>query len=234
MTPDPLSHPIFRAKEEEAQGDRQVIAKVEFRIPPDVWLSQLSVARPELRILVLHTEGISDELSLGTFEIEGALHRDLSSEISACTGVHSVERLDGVGMEDRYRVKYLRPPLLSLTNQLQVLICYPRIVEVGRMSCQIIDRRSRVREFVEGLRRFTSEVRIVQLKYRQLRITTPDLTHSQHELFRRALAAGYFDVPRRVTLRQLAHRVSRSPSSVSESLAKVEKKLAEAADLSGP
>jgi predicted DNA binding protein len=59
------------------------------------------------------------------------------------------------------------------------------------------------------------------------------LTSIQRALFRQALALGYFEVPRRITLTQLAHKVSRNKSSVSTTLATVERKLAEFATTAG-
>ncbi len=53
------------------------------------------------------------------------------------------------------------------------------------------------------------------------------LTPRQEELFRRAMAEGYFEVPRRVTLTELAARLGMAVSSLSEALAIIEKKLLE-------
>ncbi len=55
------------------------------------------------------------------------------------------------------------------------------------------------------------------------------MTAVQRAMFRQALERGYFDVPRRITLTQLARELSRSKSTVSMTLATVERKLAEAA-----
>jgi len=47
------------------------------------------------------------------------------------------------------------------------------------------------------------------------------------------MAAGYFEVPRRVTLTELAERIGVAVSSLSEMLAVVEKKLLQEVQTSG-
>ncbi|EQD61199.1 Bacterio-opsin activator, HTH domain protein [mine drainage metagenome] len=53
------------------------------------------------------------------------------------------------------------------------------------------------------------------------------LTPHQEDLLKRAMAAGYFEVPRQITLTALSQRLGLAPSTLSETLAKVEKKLLE-------
>ncbi|HTT25710.1 MAG TPA: helix-turn-helix domain-containing protein, partial [Thermoplasmata archaeon] len=57
------------------------------------------------------------------------------------------------------------------------------------------------------------------------RVRMPVLTPSQRTLLLQAVAAGYFDVPRRTSLTRLASRLAKSKSTVSEMLAIVEHKL---------
>jgi predicted DNA binding protein len=55
------------------------------------------------------------------------------------------------------------------------------------------------------------------------------LTEIQQQLLSQAMAAGYFAVPRGITLTDLARRLDRSKSAVSEAIAIIEKKLLESA-----
>jgi predicted DNA binding protein len=57
----------------------------------------------------------------------------------------------------------------------------------------------------------------------------PTLSAAQHQLLNQAMAAGYFAVPRGITLTELARRLNRSKSGISESIALIEKKLFETA-----
>jgi predicted DNA binding protein len=55
------------------------------------------------------------------------------------------------------------------------------------------------------------------------------LTEAQQQLLTEAMAAGYFAVPRGITLTDLARRLNRSKSSLSEAIAVIERKLLESA-----
>jgi hypothetical protein len=58
------------------------------------------------------------------------------------------------------------------------------------------------------------------------------MTPRQQEILQRALAAGYFDVPRRISLTELAVRIGVATSTLSVTLAVIEKKIVESFPLS--
>ncbi|MGI0054942.1 MAG: helix-turn-helix domain-containing protein [Thermoplasmata archaeon] len=57
--------------------------------------------------------------------------------------------------------------------------------------------------------------------------TPSTLTVRQEEILRRALAEGYFDVPRRISLTALAPKIGVAMSTLSVTLAVIEKKILE-------
>jgi hypothetical protein len=218
----------FESSSPPAYADRLAIVRLEFGIPRGVWLSGFTRKHPDLLVEVHNTLTVDSKKTLGDFEIYGP-PTDWTREIAGYPDVLHVERLDVFPDLGRYRVLFRQPIYLSIAHELAVLLSYPRITQAGIFTCETVARTSQVRRLVMALRDAGCEARIVSLRRDSLRSCRPVFTPVQRNLFRQALASGYFEVPRRITLGGLAKKLSRSKSSVSETLAIVERKLAETA-----
>jgi hypothetical protein len=208
--------------------NRPVVMRLEFEISPEVWLSGFTRRHPEVFVEVHNTLMVSRKETLGEFEIRGP-PRDWSGEIAGFPDVIKVDRLQVLPGLVRYRVRFHQPVYLHIVHELEMHLQFPRSAANGIYSCETIARASEVRRLVSALRAAGCRPRVVLLRGHSFRRLRPTLTPVQRELFRRALASGYFEVPRRITLTKLAENVSRSKSSVSRTLAVVEQKLAELA-----
>ena len=100
------------------------------------------------------------------------------------------------------------------------------------MYWEMIAERSRMSHVMKILDKAAADPRLVSLNGSSLR-PVPHFTPAQRSLFHEALASGYFEVPRHITLTQLAGKVSRNKSSVSKMLDRVERILAEFAATAG-
>jgi hypothetical protein len=198
--------------------------KFELRIPPKIWYGEFTRRHPELVVEQTSIMSVGGNETLGEYEIYGP-PVDWTSEIAGSSGVVEVESLDRRPTYGRYQVRYRRSSLLALQTKLEVLARFPRAIRNGILECEIIARRSHLRRLVEIFAKAGSEPRLVSLPRDSLRSVRPTLTPVQSALLRQALGQGYFEVPRRITLTQLAQKVSRSKSSVSRTLAVVERKL---------
>jgi HTH DNA binding domain len=218
----------FRSRSPQSHPDRLAIMRLEFEIPRDVWLSAFSRAHPDLLIEVHNTMTVAPKQTLGDFEIYGP-RRDWTNEVAGYPDVLDVERLEVFPDLGRYRVRFLQPIFLSLAHALSLLLSYPMTTQAGVYSCETVAQTQQVRGLITALRDAGCKARVVSLRRDSLRSCRPAFTPVQRDVFRQALASGYFEVPRRITLTGLATKLSRSKSSVSETLAVVERKLAETA-----
>jgi predicted DNA binding protein len=223
----PESRP-FESRSPPDYADRLAIIRLEFEIPHGVWLSRFTRKHPDLLVEVHNTMTVDPKQTLGDFEIYGP-PTDWTREIAECPDVLRVERLDVFPDLGRYRVLFRQPIYLTIAHELAVLLSYPRITQGGIFTCETIAPTSQVRCLVAALRDSGCKARVVSLRRDSLRSCRPVFTPVQRDLFRQALASGYFEVPRRISLSGLAKKLSRSKSSVSETLAVVERKLAETA-----
>jgi len=212
------------------------ILKLEFTIPPDVWYGQFTRRHPELVVKATNIISVAGDDTLGEFEIYGP-PVDWTNEIARYPNVIDVESLEVLPDLGRYRVRYCQSPLIPLATRLEVLIRYPSIVKNGILECELFAGRLEIYRVVNALAKAGGEPRLLSLRPGPLRPVTQAsvvvLTPVQRALFHQALTSGYYEVPRRVTLTQLAERVYRNKSSVSKTLARVERELAKFASAAG-
>jgi predicted DNA binding protein len=205
-----------------------VTVRLRVEIPPSQWYGVFSRRHPELVFEIHNHLDLEDRQVLIEAEIFGT-EDDLSDEFRRFPEVVSVERVSGPDEVGTYRL-IIRNPLASrLGTDLHIVLRYPRVVRNGVVTSEAVARKGQVRQYVEGLRALGIPVRIVSLRRGSVRFSRPVLTKVQREMFRRAYALGYFDVPRRLSLTDLARELSRSKSHVSQTLAVVKRKLAEGA-----
>ncbi len=149
---------------------------------------------------------------------------DWGQEILSMPGVSAVERLAESRGSERLRVVHRHPPLLSLFREFQLMHRFPFPVEKGVATWVMAGPEARVRPFLSRLTKAIPGTRVESVRHDEGN-QEDVLTKRQREIFRRALDAGYFEVPRRTTLSDLARQMGMAISSLSEALAIVERKL---------
>jgi hypothetical protein len=207
--------------------DHFAVVKIRFELPHTHYLYPFSRAHPDMLIVITATQNLSENRVLAELELVEASPSDRQSEMEALKGVISVSRLGPVGPHTRIQGIAERPSFLVLADQLEVLCRYPRFVRNGEHTMEVASRVSQLRKLVHGLRAISPEVTIAAFGRDRMRTIPPSLTTRQSALLHQALAAGYFDVPRRISLTGFAHQLGRSKSSMSRALALIEKTLAE-------
>ncbi len=165
--------------------------------------------------------------SVSDYWISGAPPGVWAREISAFSDVAKVDSLAEVGDGSLYRITYTTPPIVQLYQRLHLPLQFPLRLQGGFITWEIVARYAEFQQILEHARAVDPEVSLVSIRRRPLRSHLPMLTPAQHELLTQAMAAGYFAVPRGITLTALARKLERSKSGISESIALIEKKLFE-------
>ncbi len=231
-TPDPSTARRLaglRARSEEATADRIFLASLRIQIPKTLWTGAFSSAHPHIRIEVLNRGEVTPAVSVSDYWISGSPPGVWAAEISRYADVVQVESLAEVGDGCLYRITYRNPPIVYLYRKLRLPLQFPYRMQAGYIEWEVVARRSQFDEVIEHARRVDPHFSIISIRRRPLRSHLPMLTDAQQELLNQAMAAGYFAVPRGITLTALARKLNRSKSGISESIALIEKKLFETA-----
>ena len=214
---------------EPADSNRLFLATLRIRIPPDLWTGSFSRGHPTVRLEVLNRGEVASDLSISDYWISGGVPGFWAREIESYPDVARVEALAQVGEGCLYRITYRNPPILALYRRLRLPVPFPLRIQAGYLDWEIAARYSDSEQIVQFARDRDPSARLVSIRRRPLRNHLPALTERQHELLTEAMVLGYFAVPRGITLTDLARKLGRSKSSISEAIALIEQKLLETA-----
>ncbi|WP_418280236.1 helix-turn-helix domain-containing protein [Halorubrum sp. DTA98] len=191
-------------------------------LPDGPWVADVSRAFPDTRFQVL-TATPGDDAGF-------ALVRITSSDLDAVlTAMRAHETLAEVsvmandGDVATVQIEAGTPLLLVAAQRSGVPIEMPVAIERGVARIDITGDHERVAEFGRQLRAIGLEF---DVEYVQQRINPGgSLTERQRELLFAAVDRGYYDVPRRTTLTELADHVGIAKSTCSETLQRVERTI---------
>jgi hypothetical protein len=221
--------PEGRASPEEPDTERLVIATLNIRMATGTWTMKFTQAHPEVRAEVLNRSDIDKDVAVSDYWISGGPPGVWSREIQSYPDVVKVDALAEVGEGSIYRVTDRNPPVVYLYRRLGVPLQFPMRMQAGFIRWEVVSRRTEFEQILRYARVVDPQVQVLSIRNGPLRSHLPILTGAQQALLTRAMAEGYFAVPRGITLTELAKRVNRSKSSVSEAIATIEKKLLESA-----
>jgi HTH DNA binding domain len=226
-TPERLRQ--LRRSTETSPPDRLFLAVLRIRIPRTLWTGGFSSAHPELRIDVLNRVEVTPDISVSDHWISGGPPGVWAKEIARYPDILSVDPFAEVGDGSLYRIKYRNPPVIYLYRRLNLPLHFPLRVQAGYIGWEIAARYSEFQLILKHARKADPSAQILSIRHGPLRSYLPLLSEPQRRLLTDAMAAGYFAVPRGITLTDLARQLNRSKSGISEALALIEKKLLEAA-----
>ena len=219
----------LRSAEREEAESRLILATLRIRIPRGIWTGPFTAHHPAVRLEALNRTDVTSDVSVSDYWISGAVPGEWAEEIAAYPDVIHVDSLAVLGDGCLYRIKYRNPPIIQLYRRLKLPLQFPLRMQAGLLTWEVVARQADFKTVLNYIRRADAGVQITSVRRRPLRSHLPTLTESQHALLTEAMSAGYFAVPRGITLTELAQKLNRSKSSVSVGIALIEKKLVESA-----
>ncbi|HKN07359.1 MAG TPA: helix-turn-helix domain-containing protein [Thermoplasmata archaeon] len=219
----------FQTGQEDFAENRLLIIILRARLPRTVGIGVFTSRHPEISIEVLNRSDVSKDVSVSDYWISGEPPGVWAREIATYPDVLKVDCLSEVGDGSLYRITFRNPPIIPVFRKLGIPIHFPLRIQGGFIRWEVVARRSETQTILAHFRKTDSDFQVVSIRRQPLRSHLPLLTETQDELLAQAMAAGYFAVPRGITLTGLARNLGRSKSSLSEMMANIEKKLLESA-----
>jgi predicted DNA binding protein len=217
----------LRTRAQRDEERRLVVVTLRIRMARDHWLGQFSNTNPTIRIQAQHWSPVDARTSVLDYWIEGLPPGRWTREIASFPDVSRVEALAELGEGCIYRVVQRTNPVVRVYRRLGLPLKFPLTASGGEIIWEVVAKRAEFDKVLAFLHRRGLGVTILSIRRGLLRSHLPFLTAGQRHLLVEAMRAGYFAVPRGITLTDLAKRLGRSKSAVSESLAIVERKLLE-------
>jgi predicted DNA binding protein len=197
-------------------------AKLRITVPEGIWIGKLSreCATAEFEILTAFPK------ERGGIALAEITDSDPKSVVRAMEGTEEVTNIEPLQQTtDSILVQFETsdPFLLLPVRKAGTPIELPFTVCAGEVGWEITATQDRLSELGDQLREFdiTFDVKSVTHQVE----TTQLLTAKQTKLVNRAIEAGYYDTPRRVTLTDLADDLDLAKSTCSETLHRAEEKI---------
>jgi hypothetical protein len=216
-----------------AEPNRLLVATVRLRIPDRTWIGPYSRRHPSETIEILGRAEIGEAVVVADLWISGRGGTARAREIAKFADVERAECLAEVGNGYLYRIRFRSPPIVALYRRLEVPLPFPIRARAGYIRWEIVARPPAFDRILEFAHEIDPDARTTWTRRPPLVDHLPRLTVSQRKLLHHAIEAGYFAVPRRVSLTELARASNRSKSSVSDALARIEESLLESTLRSG-
>jgi predicted DNA binding protein len=223
-----LRSPGNRRKESARSSGTRGLVEIRLRLKlPEGWgLEGFLADHPDLIVEALSRHTAGPRSVVVDFQIRGGDDRDWGPELRAAPNVVSVQRPTRIGRPNVYQVEWKAPQgHTALLRRYDLIGAVPIVMAQGRASLSLALTRSRLRMLIRELRRRGFELNVEEMRPLRGGPVRGGLTAKQRARFEAAMNAGFFDVPRRVTLEELARQSSVRKSAFSESLALARRKI---------
>lgn len=190
-------------------------------------MERLTRSHPDLSVEVRGRMELEDRLTMFEVRLRGSPNVSWAEEVRRLTGVTHVESLGTVDGTESLRVFFRGRTLVRVLRRVRVAHQFPFPVQNGTALWTVLAPRRKVQLLIEALGRGRSSVQVRSIRRGSTAGAPFELTPRQRAVLDRALAEGYFEVPREISLSQLAHRLGVAVSTLSVSLATIERKVLE-------
>lgn len=196
-------------------------------LPTSTWVGRFSRLHPEVTVEVLSRLDLGKNRSLTEVRLHAPDVEGLAESLRSAARVDGVEELGRGPRTVDLRVVHPTSVFVPIFRELRLMRRFPFRITAGVARWVVVAPRSKARDLLARLREATPGATLESVRHVEPGASPDGLTLRQADLLRRAVAAGYFEVPRKITLTHLARTLGMAPSSVSEGLAIVERKLLE-------
>ena len=187
---------------------------------------QLSARYPDLNIQVEGCLPLGDGQMLERIRIQNAPGEGTTEELIRSSP--DVRELTLVSQTEDSVLHQCTVPLCSVIavhEKLHILPEFPFHIERGLESFLVMAQSSKCREFLSAIKEQIPGAVVTSISRDSITPVEGLLTERQREVFHYALTQGYWDVPRRTTLSELATSLKVSKSTLHEILSSVESKI---------
>ena len=204
------------------------LARIKIKFPEQLWISEIFKNFPDVKMEISHFLPYDLEKSIGNSVIE-IMHYDLGAIIELVSSHPSVFEFNVIESEElkvKINVKTKDPYLLYAIIECGVLIDFPVRVEAGFAYWRLVSTRERIDQlltlFEEKNINFTL-LRIGKSPY-MIEDDKTKLNLDEMNVLDKAISLGFFEIPRKISLEELANQLGKSKSALSVMLRKIIKK----------
>ncbi len=209
-------------------SSKSSLARIKIKFPDKLWISELFKNFPDLKMEISYFLPYDLEKSIGNSIIE-IMHYNIDSIIQEIRNHPSVFQFSILEQEDKkvkFNIKTKDPYLLYAVIKCGVLINFPVRVKDGYAYWRLISSRKSIDQLLTLFeqRNINFELLRIGKSPYLLEDEKHKLTYNESNVLDEAISLGFFEIPRNISLEELANKLGKSKSALSVMLRKIIKK----------
>ncbi|MFX0080442.1 MAG: helix-turn-helix domain-containing protein [Candidatus Hodarchaeota archaeon] len=204
------------------------LARIKIKFPEQLWISEIFKNFPDVKMEISHFLPYDLEKSIGNSAIE-IMHYKIDSIIEDIRKHPSVIELGILEQEEKrvkFNVKTKDPYLLYAIIKCGVLIDFPVRVEDGFAFWRLVSSRERIDQLLTLFEQKNINFELLRIGKSPYNLEDDKnkLTLDELNILDKAISLGFFEIPRKISLEELANQMGKSKSALSVMLRKIIKK----------
>jgi len=197
-------------------------AKLEIELPKEKSLSELSIHFPNSTFYILSMLPTRENIGNILIKIVGNNLSQLLSKLKSHNNVLGHSIISKTPSSILINLKSRNPWLLDWAIKNEVLLEYPIQIKNGFATWEVLSSRDKLDSLFQKIKEKDLKINLKNIgKYKEKK----NLTQRQLEILNIAVKEGFYEIPRRIKLTELASKLKISPSTLSEILRRINKKL---------
>ena len=204
------------------------LARIKIKFPDKIWISNIFSQFHDVKLEILYFLPYDLEKSIGNAIVE-IMHYDIDSIIKQIRNHESVFEFSVLEKEEnkvKINVKTKDPYLLYGVIKYGVLVNFPVKVKEGYAYWRLISTRKRIDELLTLFENKGIDFELLRIGNSPYEIDdhSSKLSFEEDKILEKAINSGFFEVPRKISLEELANELGKSKSALSVMLRKIIKK----------
>ena len=209
-------------------SSKSSLARIKIKFPDKLWISELFKNFPDVKMEISYFLPYDLEKSIGNSIIE-IMHYNIDSIIQEIRNHPSVFEFSILEQEDKkvkFNVKTKDPYLLYAVIKCGVLINFPVRVKDGYAYWRLISSRKSIDQLLTLFEQRNIDFELLRIGKSPylLEDDKHKLTFDESNVLDKAISLGFFEIPRNISLEELANKLGKSKSALSVMLRKIIKK----------
>lgn len=209
-------------------SSKSSLARIKIKFPDKLWISELFKNFPDLKMEISYFLPYDLEKSIGNSIIE-IMHYNIDSIIQEIRKHPSVFEFSILEQEDKkikFNIKTKDPYLLYAVIKCGVLINFPVRVKDGYAYWRLISSRKSIDQLLTLFEQRNIDFELLRIGKSPylLEDEKHKLTYDESNVLDEAISLGFFEIPRNISLEELANKLGKSKSALSVMLRKIIKK----------
>ncbi|MFX0029091.1 MAG: helix-turn-helix domain-containing protein [Candidatus Hermodarchaeota archaeon] len=204
------------------------LARVKIKFPEQLWISDIFKKFPDVKMEISHFLPYDLEKSIGNSAIV-IMHYNIENiieEIRSHPSVFEFSILEKEENKIKFNIKTKDPYLLYAIIKCGVLIDFPVRVEDGYAFWRLVSSRESIDQLLTLFEQKNINFDLLRIGVSPYNLEDDKnkLTLDEITILEKAISLGFFEIPRKISLEELANQLGKSKSALSVMLRKIIKK----------